>query len=317
MCDMHKQLCQLLHILRCDRNFNVDDCLRRKVDAINDYFTLNGLSAAVVGLSGGVDSSLVAALLKRASQEPNSPISRVVGLIVPIRDPGSTGQDEAERLATVLADTLLIERWTVDMSKTTAEGLTALDLGRRLEAGPWDPMSTWTRGQMLSVMRTPVFYGAAATLQQEGYHSLVVGTTNRDEGSYIGFFGKASDAMVDLQPISDLHKSEVRKLAFQLGVPSEIISRTPTGDVYNGHSDEQMIGAPYDFLELYLMFRCLPFGRRASYLRKVTDQQALSEFYQWSAAIESLHTKNAHKYRVGSPAIHLDVYQRSVPGGWQ
>lgn len=314
---MHEQLYHLLRLLRRDRNFAADDCIHRKVDAINSYFSLNGLNAAVVGLSGGVDSSLVAALLKRASQEPNSPISRVVGLVVPIHDLGSTGQDEAARLATLLSDTLLIEQWTVDMSSATSEALTALDRARRSGSGPWDPLSAWTRGQMLSVMRTPVFYGAAATLQQEGYRSLVVGTTNRDEGSYIGFFGKASDAMVDLQPISDLHKSEVRLLARHLEVPEEIVTRAPTGDVYDGRPDESMIGAPYDFLELYLMFRCLPFAQRASLLRKVTDQQALSEFYRWSTAIEALHVKNAHKYRVGSPAVHLDVYARAVPGGWQ
>ena len=53
------------------------------------------------------------------------------------------------------------------------------------------------------------------------------GTTNRDEGAYLGFFGKASDGMVDLQPISDLHKSEVRALATRLGVPAEIVEAAP------------------------------------------------------------------------------------------
>jgi NAD+ synthase (glutamine-hydrolysing) len=52
------------------------------------------------------------------------------------------------------------------------------------------------------VIRTPALYGAAALLQTHGYRSVVVGTTNRDEGSYLGFFGKASGGMVDLLRVS-------------------------------------------------------------------------------------------------------------------
>jgi hypothetical protein len=163
--------------------------------------------------------------------------------------------------------------------------------------------TAWSEGQALSVVRTPALYGAAALLQAHGFRSLVVGTTNRDEGSYLGFFGKASDAMVDLQPISDLHKSEVRALAHYFGVPAAVVDAIPRGDVHDGRSDEEMIGASYDEIELYLRLRELGLSELASLLPQ-------------RAALERQHARNAHKYRVGDPAVHLDVLPRSVPGGW-
>src|SRR5690606_27646773 len=115
--------------------------------------------------------------------------------------------------------------------------------------------NNWDEGQLASIVRTPCLYYNAAILQSQGFKSIVVGTTNRDEGSYIGFFGKASDAMVDLQPIADIHKSEVYEVAKLLNIPQEIIDAKPRGDVYDGRCDEEMIGAPYWFLEMYLLMK--------------------------------------------------------------
>ena len=143
------------------------------------------------------------------------------------------------------------------------------------------------------------------------FPSLVVGTTNRDEGAYLGFFGKASDGMVDVQPISDLHKSEVYAIARELDVPQVVIDAPPSGNVFDGRIDEEMIGAPYWFVELYLLAR-----ERELDLDGLIDGSERPAYERWRNAIERQHQKNAHKYRVGSPAIHLDVLPRSVPGGW-
>ena len=181
--------------------------------------------------------------------------------------------------------------------------------------GPDHGSTAWAEGQLLSVVRTPALYYAAALLQAQGYSSLVVGTTNRDEGAYLGFFGKASDGMVDLQPISDLHKHEVVLLAQHLGVPQEILDAPPAGDVYDGRTDAEMIGAPYWAVELHALLRCA--GQDPLQATALLDDPA--EQRQWQTfvdAIEDHHRRNAHKYRVGSPAVHLDVYPRAVPGGW-
>lgn len=309
---MNSGLQDLLSILRSRRGFNAAACLNAKANLINNYFRGNGLNAAVFGLSGGVDSAVVAAVLAHAMHQPDSPIKRVVALIVPIDAIGSSGQDAAVTRAKEVVEVLGIESWTCDMSTPQVMARQVLQDA----SGVW--MSQWSCGQMLSIMRTPLFYGAAAVLQQEGFRSLVVGTTNRDEGAYIGFFGKASDGMVDLQFLSDLHKSEVYALAELLGIPLSVINEKPRGDVWDGRTDEEMIGAPYDFLEFYQLLKCAPIDLAFEAFKAIDrlNGEAMDQFTMWSSVIEALHTTNAHKYRVGSPAVHLDVYERSVPAGW-
>jgi len=118
--------------------------------------------------------------------------------------------------------------------------------------------------------------------------------------------------MVDLQPISDLHKSEVYAIADTLGVPQEVIAAPPSGNVFDGRTDEEMIGAPYWFIELYLLAKEQAFDIGEHIISSEQDT-----YQKWKTAVEKQHQKNAHKYRVGSPAIHLDVLPRTIPGGWE
>lgn len=298
-------LSELLALLRADRGFDVEAALAGKRSRICAYFAECGLDAAVIGVSGGVDSAVALSLLTDAMAAPGSPLRRVVGVLAPIGGPGATGQDRATRRGAMAVEAAGAEGWRCD--------LTAAQQGFVSALAPHAQRTDWAEGQLLSVVRTPALYYAAALLQAAGHRSLVVGTTNRDEGAYLGFFGKASDGMVDLQPLSDLHKSEVLALAERLGVPDEIIAATPRGDVFDGRTDEEMIGAPYWFVELYLLLRCR--ADQEALLAGLTASQRAT-FAGYAEAVEALHRHNAHKYRVGSPAIHLDVYPRAVPGGW-
>ena len=291
------ELGALLGRLRAARGFDVSEVAAAKQGRLLTFFRESGLDAAVVGVSGGVDSALVLALLESVRRRPGSALRRVVALLLPIAGHGATGQAEALRRGRGVAEALGAEIWEAPLGDALAATLSSLSRAAGL------PFEAWAEGQCLSVMRTPALYGAAALLQQHGYRSLVVGTTNRDEGAYLGFFGKASDGMVDLQPISDLHKSEVRALARHLAVPEEIVVAPPRGDVFDGRTDEQMIGASYDAVEAVLRLKEL--GRDAA----LAGAEAL-------AAVERLHAQNRHKYAVGSPAHHLDVLPRGVPGGW-
>ena len=290
-------------LLRRNRGFTVEYYLHEKAKKINAYFSQSGLDSAVLGLSGGIDSAVVLGLMRYASLQKDSPIKKLVSLLMPIESRGATDQDIALSRGKMVAEALGGDAWICPLGKAQEAYVSAMS---QLES------TAWSEGQLLSVVRTPALYYAAAQLQAHGFRSLVLGTTNRDEGAYLGFFGKASDGMVDLQPISDLHKSEVYALAEYFGVPREIIDAPPSGNVWDGKIDEEMIGAPYWFIELYLMEKSQNFELDVSVLSK-TEQ----ELYQrYSQAIETQHSKNAHKYRVGSPAVHLDVLPRLIPGGW-
>ncbi|MBS2017238.1 MAG: NAD(+) synthase [Deltaproteobacteria bacterium] len=286
-----------LEQLRRARGFEVAEVAAAKIGRLTHWLRSENLDAAVVGVSGGVDSALVLALL-RGAQESGA-LRRVIALLLPIEARGATNQAEAASRGRRAAAALGAEIWEAPLA--AAHGALVGSLARASGLS----FDAWSEGQALAVVRTPALYGAAALLQAHGLRSIVVGTTNRDEGAYLGFFGKASDGMVDLQPIADLHKSEVRALARHLGVPSEIVDATPRGDVHDGRTDEEMIGATYDEVELFLRLRELGFAREAERLLRPEA---------WRG-IEAHHTRNRHKYAVGSPAVHLDVFPRGIPEG--
>jgi len=297
----------LLHSLRRQRGFDAAEVLAAKLGRINRWWQNQHLDAAVVGLSGGIDSAVVAALLHRASHERRSPLRRVVAIAAPIEAVGATHQPEALHLARVVADHLGIELWVCPLAEPQR------GMVETLRSGSHTAANAWAQGQMLSVLRTPLFYGAAALLQQQGYRSVVVGTTNRDEGAYLGYFGKASDGMVDVQPIADLHKHEVRTLAQMLDIPAAILAAAPNGGVWDGRTDEEMIGTSYDLVEAVLRLRELEIDPTTA-ARSLRDGSALRDA---ASRIESLHTHNRHKYAAGSSAAFLDVLPRAVPGGWR
>jgi NAD+ synthetase len=309
---LHPDLAGALQALRRRRGFDVERCIEAKTALLNAYLTASGLQACVVGVSGGVDSAVTLGLACRAAAQPGSPIRKVVAALLPMFvSEGATNQDTALSRGREVADRFGARCLTVDLSSGHGAVKGAVDAALGITGGPW------ASGQLVSYLRTPALYYLASLLTQQGSPSLLLGTTNRDEGAYIGFFGKASDGMVDIQLISDLHKSEVYAVARHLGVPASVIDATPTGDVFDGRTDEEMIGASYDFIELYTLYLTLDSDAARSRLEERWSEEARRQFQELRARLEALHGYNAHKYLGGSPAIHLDAHERAVPGGWR
>jgi NAD+ synthase (glutamine-hydrolysing) len=173
----------------------------------------------------------------------------------------------------------------------------------------------WASGQLVAYMRTPAMYYVTSLCSQTNQPAIICGTTNYDEGGYLGYFGKASDGMVDIQLISDAHKSEVCLLAEFLAVPATILQAIPTGDMYDGRVDEEVFGAPYDFVELYLYYLNLEDVEKMA-LSQTWNSDEKAQFEQLAMRLEQLHAYNSHKYIGRSPAVHLDILKSDVKGGW-
>ncbi len=302
-----KNIEKYLRALQKIRGFKAEEVLREKVLKINEFFRAEGLDSAVVGISGGIDSALVLALLSEASKQHDSPIKKILALVMPIFGNGTTDQLEATKKASNYINGIY--------NPKIQEEIMDLTLAYKHYLIP--NASAFANGQLASIVRTPMLYYSAALLQDDGFKSIVVGTTNRDEGAFIGFFGKASDGMVDLQPIADLHKSEVYAISELLNIPKYIMDATPKGDVFDGRVDEEMIGAPYWILEavqLEIQFtNNFPvfISQYESYLGDFTQV----EWDYWNKCksnIYQIRAKNLHKYKVGSPARYIDVLDRIV-----
>lgn len=295
-------LVENLETFRSMRNFSAKQYIEEKVALLEKYTSSYGLTASVIGVSGGIDSAVVMALL-----------TRVKGLeVVPVLLPafthkGVTGQHSATERGAELCRAFGLNPLTIEVEEP-ANLLSDNVMKAFSDAGHDYKTSDWGTGQLVSYIRTPHLYYLTTILTDNGKKAFVAGTTNYSEGSYLGYIGKASDAMVDVQVISDLYKSEVYAVAKELGVTEEILKVVPTGDMFDGTSDEDVFGASYDFVELYLEYLGLnPLHRDAFCDDEDMDEESEVYFNKFSDKLDAMHRYNKHKYLAGSPAVHLDI----------
>lgn len=307
---LNKDLVDALYSLRSRRNFNPEMYIEAKASLINAYMRQFGLKSCVVAVSGGIDSAVTLGLVSKASQQKNSPIKKVLAVLLPIFNEGATNQDVATRRGRETAQAFGISPIIIDLTETHNYLKRAIDSSTKISG------QGWASGQLVSYLRTPALYYITSLLSQENFPAMLCGTTNRDEGSYLGYFGKASDGMVDVQIISDIHKSEVYKVGELLGVPKGVHEAVPTGDMFDGRTDEEVFGAPYDFVELYLLYLSIKDAQERKKILENFSRDAQKQFEILSARLEALHKYNQHKYLGKSPAVHLDIYESSIPGGW-
>lgn len=308
---LHFEIENLLNKYRKMRNFNPSSYIEQKTSLLNSYMKKFGLKSCVVAVSGGIDSALVLALVQEAQLKAFSPIEKIVAVSLPVmKTEGATGQQEAMDRAKELCEKIGVPFNSVQLEEPfkVMNGLVSRSLN--IESG------NWALGQLVAHMRTPALYYTATLLTQENLPAIIVGTTNRDEGLYIGYFGKASDGLVDLQLISDLHKSEVYACSELLGVPESILNVSPQGDMYDGRIDEEVFGASYDFLEYYQHYMSLSSYLQDDILNSLSEE-ARENFTFFKNNLDNMHRYNRHKYFGASPAVHLDIDNLVIPEGWK
>ena len=209
----------------------IDTGVARRVisEFIRSQLRQAGFERAVLGLSGGIDSALVAYLVAEA-----------IG---------------AERLLCVL----LPYRTSSPESRTDAEAVVA-DLGTASELVDISPMvdgyfatdpdaSPLRRGNFMARQRMAVLYDRSVT-----WGGLVVGTGNKTE-SLIGYTTLFGDSACAFNPIGDLYKTQVRQLAATIGVPGAILRKAPSADLWPGQTDEIEGGFSYPELDRLLFWR--------------------------------------------------------------
>ena len=201
-----------------------------------------GARGLVVGLSGGLDSAVVARLAQLATP------GAVLGLILPCHS-----DLEDERAALLFANHFSLRTIRSDLSAAydalVSAAQPAIDQTRDQASSrpPIDPLVCRVPlANIKARLRMTALYFLANSL---GY--LVAGTGNKSE-LVIGYFTKWGDGGVDLLPLGRLVKSQVRALAQELRVPQPILDRTPSAGLWSGQRDEDEMGFPYADLERYL-----------------------------------------------------------------
>ena len=209
----------------------------RLVDWIRDYFDHNGPGCtAVVGISGGKDSSVTAALCVEALGK-----DRVLGVLMP----NGIQSDIADAIA--LVEHLDIKHLVVNIGDTT-KALTAAIEG----AEGFDLIAaSMSRDSIINMparIRMTTLYAVGQSLPKGG---RVANTCNRSE-DYVGYSTKYGDAAGDFSPLQNILVEEVRQLGHELGLPDFLIDKTPS-DGLSGQTDEDKLGFTYAQLDHYIL----------------------------------------------------------------
>ncbi len=208
------------------RNLNFKDINGKIQKWIREYIKTANADGIILGLSGGIDSTVNAFLCSKAIGHNN-----VIGLSLPCKSNLDDYKD-----AKLIADLIGIKFYKVDLSSIYK--LFLKKTKSFLKTNQNASANVKSRLRMVILY----FFG-----QSMGNY-LIAGTSNRTELA-IGYFTKYGDGGVDFEPIGGLYKAEVRNLAEILGVPRKIIEKAPTAGLWSGQTDEKEIGISYDELD--------------------------------------------------------------------
>ena len=232
------QACDVLETLISDieerrvvygSEFNAKRTKDRIVKWIREWFEENGNDCkAVIGISGGIDSSTCAALCVEALGK-----DRVVGVLMP------NGEQSDISYSHMLCDHLEIDKVIAPIGGTVAAAQAAA-----IEAIGCE-LSTQTKINLPARIRMATLYAISQTVG-----GRVINTCNLSE-SYCGFDTRWGDGVGDMSPLAMLTKTEVRALARELGLPDLLVNKVPT-DGLCGKTDEEVFGFTYEVLDKYL-----------------------------------------------------------------
>jgi NAD+ synthase len=197
-------------------------------DWLSQYNNEAGTTGYVIGLSGGIDSTLVANLAVKAVGKEN-----VIGVIMPIY---SNSSDENDACA--VADSLGIKSIIYDMKET---------YNAMIEQSPIE-LGKIEKANIRSRLRMVFLYAVAGK-----ENKLVAGTGNKSEDT-IGYFTKYGDGGVDVLPIVEFYKWEVKEMARAFGVSDELINRVSTAGLWDGQTDEGELGMSYEEIDKIIHF---------------------------------------------------------------
>ncbi|KAB1193097.1 NAD+ synthase [Haloferax sp. MBLA0076] len=235
---------------------------------IRDTVDAAGADGAVLGLSGGIDSTLTAFLAVEALGEDG-----LHGLVMPSVANAEDMMSDAEGVAEMLG----IEYDVVEI-QPIAETF--------FDTFPEAANDRMAAGNVYVRTRGVLNYFVA-----NHENRIVLGTGNRSE-AMTGYFTKYGDQAVDCNPIGNLYKQQVRQLAAHVGVPEDLVLQTPSAEMWSGQTDESELGLTYDVLDAILALHIDgPLSKSATIRHlDVTDEQIdrVVELYERSAHKRSM-----------------------------
>ena len=245
-------------------NFNAQKECERIIEFIRNYYKEHHLGGVVIGISGGKDSAVVAALMVKALGKEN-----VLGLTLPCH---SKEEDKTDAL--LISKYYGFEMVNIDLTSTYDEFKKQINL-----------LGNFTDQEIINsdinlkprLRMASLYYMAALYSALKGKTYLVTGTSNKCE-LFVGYFTKGGDSVHDISPIADLTVAEVIALGEVLDVPAKVLYKKPNDGLSN-QTDEDKLGVSYKDIANYM-----------EEPKKLDEKIALR--------IRKLHEANLHKFNI-------------------
>jgi len=244
-----------------DLSINTDLARKILTGFIQSEITRVGFSKGVVNLSGGLDSALSCALAAEALGPEN---------VLALRLPYRTSSPESLEHAQMVIEQFKVQSETIDITDMVNPFIQR------------DPhMSNVRKGNIMARARMIILYD-----QTEAFNGLAIGTSNKTE-ILLGYSTLWGDSAAAMNPIGDLYKTQARQLARAMDIPSVIIDKPPSADLWAGQTDENELGFTYEEVDrlLYLLVdqryspqECVDAGFEQQFVEKVVTRIRRNQF---------------------------------------
>lgn len=247
---------------------NCQQTRQRIVKFLRDEVKQAGFTKVIVPLSGGIDSSTVAFLAVKALGPENVLIARL-----PYQD---LNHDTDAQIVIEKLQILASNVFEVEISNLLGPFVTRLNLAKQ-----GSTLKKICLGNLMARVRMTILYDLA-----KKHKALVCGTENKSE-YLLGYFTRFGDEASDLEPIRNLYKTQVIKLAKYLGVPEKIIKKAPSAGLWHGQTDEKELGFSYQdadpilglhFDQKYSWEKIKEMGDDQNLVKKVRNQVERNKF---------------------------------------
>ena len=218
-------------------NFDVEKTKNEVVQWIRDFFEKNGPGCnAIIGISGGKDSSVVAGLCVEALGK-----DRVIGVLMPC------GVQKDISASRKLVDHLGIANIEVNV-EATVNGLTEAIVNGKVTGMKPVEFSAQTKTNLPPRIRMSTLYAVSQSM-----NGRVANTCNLSE-DWVGYSTRYGDAAGDFSPLAKLTVTEVKAIGHALGLPYDLVEKTPIDGLYSGKTDEDNLGFTYAMLDKYIRY---------------------------------------------------------------
>ena len=249
-------------------DLNLKEVHNELVEFLRESFKKAGFSKAVLGLSGGIDSALVAYLLRDALGKEN-----VLAIMMPYK---SSNPDSLNHAKLVIED--------LGINSKTIEITDMIDAYFKNEKDA----SSLRMGNKMARERMSILFDYSSK-----ENALVVGTSNKTE-IYLGYSTQFGDSACALNPIGDLYKTNIWDLSRYLKIPNELIEKKPSADLWEGQTDEQEMGLTYKEAD-QVLYRMLEENK--------TVKEILAEGFSKDLVDNILKRMNRSEYKRRMPLI--------------